>query len=348
MEWEFLWVKWRSILSVPVYNDLVEEFIVAVQELYPPSLIQLEDFANANAFCVLNEYRNRVCLFDDDIQGTGAVTLAGIYSALRIMGGHITDEKFMVLGAGQAGIGAANMIVSAMIEGGLSIEEARKRCWLIDSKGLVVKGRDNLNEQKLPYAHDHEFIPDLISAIESIKPIAIIGASGQTGAFTQSVLEAMDKLNKRPVIFSLSNPTSKTECTAEEAYKWTQGRAIFASGSPFDPVTLDGKTYVPSQGNNAYIFPGVGLGVIACEATRVTDEMFFSAAKILAHEVSESDLEQGRVYPPLSNIREVSLAIATAVAQIAYKQGLARKPKPDDIRAYIKSRMYEPEYRSFV
>ncbi|MFO8101933.1 MAG: NAD-dependent malic enzyme [Dehalococcoidia bacterium] len=330
------------------YNDFIEEFILAVQERYPQALIQLEDFGHANAFGLLSKYRDRVCLFDDDIQGTGAAILAGIYSALRIMDKPITDEKFLVLGAGQAGIGTADIIVSALIEEGFSVEEARQRCWLVDSQGLVVKGRANLNEQKMPYAHEHEFCQDLLSAVESIRPQVIIGASGQPGKFTRKVLEAMAAFNERPVIFPLSNPTSKAECTAEDAYKWTEGRAIFASGSPFGPVTYKGETYLSSQANNACIFPGLGLGVIACGASRVTNEMFFAAAKVLAHEVSASDLKQGLLYPPLTRVREVSLAIGMAVAEVAYGNGLAGKPKPEDLEAYIKSQVYEPNYVSYI
>ncbi len=343
----YIGIKQRR-LTGQEYDDFMEEFIMAVQERYPHALIQLEDFGHTNAFKLLSKYRNRVCLFDDDIQGTGAATMAGVYSALRITGKSITDEKFVVLGAGQAGIGTADMIVSALIEDGFSVEEARRRCWLIDSQGLVVKGRTNLNAQKMPYAHEHQFHQDLLSAIESIRPQIIIGASGQPGKFTKPVLEAMARFNERPVIFSLSNPTSKTECTAKDAYIWTQGRAIFASGSPFAPVDFEGKTYIPSQANNACIFPGVGLGVIACEANRVIDEMFFAAAKVLAHQVSESDLERGLVYPPLTRIRKFSFAIALAVAEVAYNRGLAGKPKPDNLEAYIKSQIYEPNYVSYI
>ena len=330
------------------YDYLVEEFVMAVQELYPRALIQFEDFANHNAFRLLKKYKSQVCTFNDDIQGTGAVGLAGLYSALRITGGKLVDQKILFLGAGEAGIGFADMITSAMVADGLSKKEARERCWFIDSKGLVVKSRSDLAKYKLHYAHDHEHILDLLSAVNTLRPTAIVGASGQPKTFTQPVLEAMASYNERPIIFAMSNPTSKAECTAEEAYTWTEGRAIFSSGSPFAPVTLDGKTYVPGQGNNAYIFPGVGLGIIACEAKFVTDEMFFTAAKNLAGEVSTTDLEQGRIYPPLTRIRDVSAVIATAVAETAYNQGLARKPRPDNLSAYIKSQMYQPEYRSYV
>jgi len=235
-----------------------------------------------------------------------------------------------------------------LVTDGLSEQEARKRCWYVDTKGLVVKSRNDLAEHKLPYAHDYEYLKDFLSAVKSLRPTVIIGASGQSKAFTQAVLEAMVSYNKRPIVFAMSNPTSKAECTAEEAYTWTDGRAIFASGSPFAPVTFKGKTYVPGQANNAYAFPGIGLGIIACEATSVTDEMFFVAAKALANAVSEDDLAQGRIYPSLTKIKEVSAAIATAVAEVAYSQGLARKPKPNDLPAYIRSQVYEPEYHGYV
>ena len=330
------------------YDYLVEELVMAIQELYPYALIQFEDFATHNALRLLKKYRDQVCTFNDDIQGTGAVGLAGLYSALQITGGKLRDQKILFLGAGEAGIGIGDKISSAMVADGLSDKEARNRCWFVDSKGLVVKSRSNLAGHKLPYAHDYEYLSDFLSAVKSLSPTVIIGVSGQPKTFTRAVLEAMASCNERPIVFAMSNPTSKAECTAEEAYTWTGGRAIFSSGSPFAPVTLDGKTYVPGQGNNAYIFPGVGLGTIACEASFVTDEMFFVAAKALANEVSEGDLEQGRIYPPLTKIREVSAIIATAVAEVAYKQGIARKPKPDDLHAFIKSQMYEPKYQRYV
>ena len=331
-----------------VYDELIEEFIVAVQQVFPGALIQFEDFANANAFRLLQRYRDEVCCFNDDIQGTAAVTLAGLYSALRITGGQLKDQKFLFLGAGEAGIGAGDLTVSAMMAEGMSLDEARRHIWFVDSKGLVVKSRTDLTGHKLDYAHDHEFLPDLLTAVEALKPTGIIGVSGKPRMFSRPVLEAMAGCNDRPIVFSLSNPTSQTECTAEEAYTWTGGRAIFASGSPFDPVTVNGRTFVPAQGNNVYIFPGVGMGVIACWARHVTNEMFFVAAKTLARLVSEDDLEQGRIFPPLTKIREVSAAIASAVAEVAYRGGLATKPRPDDLPEYINSLVYEPDYQSYV
>jgi malate dehydrogenase (oxaloacetate-decarboxylating)(NADP+) len=335
-------------LKGQAYDDLVEEFVMAVQELYPDALIQFEDFGNRNAFRLLRKYRDRVCTFNDDIQGTGAVALAGLYSALRITGGRLRDHRVLFLGAGEAGIGIAGMISSTMAGEGLSLEEAKRRCWFVDSKGLVVKGRGDLAEYKLRYAHEHEQISDFISAIKSLKPTVIIGVSGQTRAFTQSALEAMAIYNERPIVLAMSNPTSKAECTAEQAYMWTEGRVIFASGSPFPPVTFKGRTYIPGQANNAYVFPGIGLGITACGARFVTDEMLSVAAKALAGMVSETDLEQGRIYPPLARIRDVSVAIATSVAEVAYAQGIARIPGPDDLPSFIRSQMYEPVYRHYV
>jgi len=330
------------------YDDLIEEFITAVQENFPNTLIQFEDFGNINAFRLLNRYRNRICAFNDDMQGTASVALAGLYAAMRMIGQKITDQKILFLGAGEAGTGIGDLIVSAMMNEGVSQTEARQRCWFADSKGLVVKSRKNLPEHKLRYAHEFLDHPYFLEAVKALKPTAIIGVSGQPGTFTQPILEEMARCNERPIVFALSNPTPRSECTAKEAYVWTQGRAIFASGSPFDPFTLEGITYEPGQGNNAYIFPGVGLGVIACRAKHVTDEMFLAAAQTLAAEVTEDDFKRGSIYPPLGHIREISAKIATAVCEVAYEQGLAVNPRPNDLAAFIKSQMYEPNYRSYV
>ena len=343
----YIGLKQRRLRGA-AYDDFIEEFIVAVEEVFPRTLVQFEDFGNANAFRLLEGYRQRICAFNDDIQGTAAVALAGLYSALRLKGGKLSEQTFLFVGAGEAGQGAAELTVAALVAEGLSVEEARQHVWFMDSKGLVVKSRRDLTGRKLLYAHDHEFSADLPTVAETLKPTAIIGLSGKQGLFTGPLFKAMARLNERPIIFALSNPTSKAECTAAEAYLGTEGRAIFASGSPFGPVTLEGKTLVPSQGNNVYIFPGVGLGVIAAGARQVTDEMFFVAAQTLAAEVSADDLEQGRVFPPLTRIREVSAAIAAAVAEVAYRRGLATKPQPEDIPGYIKSLMYEPKYQSYV
>ncbi len=331
-------------LTGAAYDDLLEEFITAATEVFPGVVIQFEDFANHNAFRLLKKYRNRICTFNDDIQGTAAVALAGIFSALRVTGAKFNEQKLLFLGAGEAATGICDLVVSAMIAEGLTESAARQRCWAVDSRGLVVKSRTDLAEHKLPYAHDHAPVGDFLTAIKTLKPTAIIGVAAVGGTFTQEVLEEMARINQRPIIFALSNPTSQAECNAEEAYRWTKGRALFACGSPFDPVKLEGKTYVPRQGNNSYIFPGVGLGAIASRTQRITDEMFMGAAKTLAHLVTESDLAQGSLYPALPRIREVSAHIAAVVAEIAYQNGLAGKPRPADVLADVRSQMFDPHY----
>ena len=330
------------------YDALVAEFIEAAKEVFPGVLIQIEDFGNTNAFRLLEQYRSTTCLFDDDIQGTGAVAVAGIIAAMRITGGKLSEQKILFLGAGEAGIGIADVFVAALKEEGMSEEEARKHCWFVDSKGLLVAGRDNIATQKQPYAHEIEYIPDLLGAVKAFQPTALLGLSGQPSTFTQDVVETMVKINARPIIFALSNPTSKAECTAEQAYTWSDGRAIFASGSPFDPVKLDNQTFVPGQGNNAYIFPGVGLGIIVSRSRIVTDEMFLAAAHSLANQVTEADLERGRVYPALSLIRQVSALIAHDVAKIAYDKGFTDRKEPDDILADIHENMYQPVYPHYA
>jgi len=330
------------------YDELVEEFITAAQKVFPGVIIQFEDFANQNAFRLLKQYRDSVPTFNDDIQGTAAVALAGILSALRITGGKLPDQRILFLGAGEAAAGIADLVVSAMVSQGLKEEEARRRCWLVDSHGLVVKSRTDLVEHKRPYAHEHALVGDFLSAIKALRPTAIIGVAAVGGTFTREVLEEMARLNERPIIFALSNPTSKAECTAEEAYRHTGGRALFACGSPFDPVNLNGQTFVPRQGNNSYIFPGVGLGAIASGAQRITDEMFMSAAHSLAHDVTETDLKQGSLYPALPRIREVSGNIATAVAEVAHRHKLGTGAMPSDIDAHVRAQMYDPQYQSYL
>lgn len=331
-----------------VYDDLIDEFVNAVKTLFPKALLQFEDFGNQNAFRLLKKYRYQLPSFNDDIQGTAAVTLAGIYSALRLTSGSLLDQKFLFLGAGEAGIGIGELFVSALVDAGLDKEEAKKRCWFRDSKGLVVASRDDLQAHKLLFAHDGEFITDLADAIDYIQPTVIIGVSGQPNTFTKTVVEKMAQINERPIIFALSNPTSKSECTAEQAYRWSQGRAIFASGSPFPAVNYEGQVFVPGQSNNAYVFPGIGLGVVISEASQVTDEMFLVVAKTLAEMVDESDLAQGRIFPALSMIREISAQIAFEIVKVAIKQGVAQADLPDDILNYIRDKMYYPVYQDYV
>jgi len=327
------------------YDAFIEEFVSAAQEVFPGVVIQWEDFANHNAFRLLENYRDRVSSFNDDIQGTAAVALAGIFSALRITGQPLTDQRVLFLGAGEAATGIADLIVSAMVAQGVAPDQARRNCWLVDSKGLVVKSRKDLAHHKLNYAHDHPPVADFLDAVRKLKPTAIIGVSAVGGTFTREIIEEMAKLNERPIIFALSNPTSQSECTAEEAYRWSGGRVLFACGSPFDPVTVHGQTFVPRQGNNSYIFPGIGLGAIACKAKVITDDMFMKSAHTLAHLVTESDLAQGSLYPALPRIREVSAQIAAAVAAAAHNTKSAGRARPADLLQDIEAQMYDPHQR---
>jgi malate dehydrogenase (oxaloacetate-decarboxylating)(NADP+) len=338
----------RRRLRGEAYDALVDEFVAAVERVFPRAVLQLEDFGNQNAFRLLERYRDRLPCFDDDIQGTGAVAVAGLEAALRITGGRLADQRVLFFGAGEAAIGVADCFVAALVADGVAEREARERCWLVDRRGLVVAGRDDLAPHKRRYAHARAGLPDLLSCVEALRPTALVGASGVPGTFTRPVLEALARAVERPIVFALSNPTSKSECTAEQAYAWTGGRAIFASGSPFAPVELGGRRFVPGQGNNAYVFPGVGLGAIASGARRVTDEMFFAAARALAREVGEEDLALGRVYPALSRIRDVSAVIAAAVAEVAFARGLASVPRPADVAGLVRGEMYDPVYERYA
>ena len=325
------------------YLDLVEEFVMAIQDKFPGALIQFEDFLTPNAYRLLEIYRDRVLCFNDDIQGTAAVALSGVVASSRITDHKFADLRIMFLGAGSAATGIGDLMVAAFVEQGLSEAQARQRLWFVDQKGLLVASRDDLMSHNIPYAHEHEPL-DFVKAIETIKPHVLIGATGAPGTFTKEVIETMSRINDRPAIFALSNPTSRAECTAEQAYKWSDGKAIFTSGSPFDAVKLNGTVHQPGQGNNAYVFPGIGLGAIACGAKSIDDGMFLAAANTLAHQVSQEDLDRGTLYPPLSDIREVSLNIAVAVAEKAYQSGLAQADKPQDLVSHIKAMMYEPNY----
>ncbi|HEY6911767.1 MAG TPA: NAD-dependent malic enzyme [Myxococcales bacterium] len=325
------------------FDALVEELVTAANEVFPGVLIQFEDFANVNAFRILQRFRDRVCCFNDDIQGTAAVVLSGIYSALRVTGERLRDQVIVCLGAGEAATGICDLISSAMAAEGMTEAEARRHCWLVDSKGLVVAARLGLPPHKLPYAHAHEQAT-FIEALRDLRPTILIGASGQGGTFTREALTTLAAQRQRPVVFALSNPTSQSECTAEEAYAWTEGRAIFASGSPFPPVSYRGRVFVTGQANNSYIFPGVGMGALVSGARRMTDEMFSAAARRLASLVTEEELAAGRIYPALSRIREVSAHIATAVAEVAYAHELAGKPRPHDLFAHVKGSMYQAVY----
>ena len=331
------------------YDSFVSEFVDAVSHVFPRALLQFEDFGNHNAFALLERYRDEMCCFNDDIQGTAAVGLAGLLAALRITKDTLSDQRILLAGAGEAGIGIADLTVAALEEEGIPAAEGRKRCWFVDSKGLIVKERaPALTSNKLRYAHEAESAPTLLKAVERLKPTALIGVSGIGGLFTNEVLTSMGRHCKRPIVFALSNPTSKAECSPEAAYAATEGRAIYASGSPFQPVEWAGKRFAPGQGNNVYIFPGVGLGVLAFGAKRVTSRMFLKAARRLAASTAEEDLEAGRIYPALTRIREVSATIAEAVAQEAFASGLTTEPEPANVGTAVRERMFEPHYRQYA
>lgn len=333
------------------YAELLHEFVTAVKQIYGEKvLLQFEDFANHNAFELLAKYRKTHLVFNDDIQGTAAVVLAGVVASLKLIGGTLADHKFLFLGAGEAGTGIAELIALEMSKQiKAPIEECRKKIWLVDSKGLIVISRkESLQHFKKAWAHEHEPASNLLDAVKAIKPTVLIGSSGVGKTFTKEVIQAVSSYNDKPLVLALSNPTSQSECTAEEAYTWSQGRAIFASGSPFDPFEYEGKLFVPGQANNAYIFPGFGLGVVISGAIRVHDDMLLAASEALAKQVTKENYEKGLIYPPFSNIRKISAHIAANVAAKAYELGLAtRLPRPADLVKYAESCMYSPVYRRY-
>ncbi len=332
------------------YYALVDEFVNAVQDRWPKALIQWEDFTNNHAFPLLNKYRDKVLCFNDDIQGTGAVALSGLLGGMRMKGEKLAEQRIIFYGAGSAAVGIADMIVAGIVEeSGMTEKEARKLFWLIDSQGLVIKnGSRPLQDHKVLYARDEEPIDNLLAVIKSAKPTILVGVSGQGQSFTKDVVKEMLNYSEQPIIFALSNPTSKSECSAEQAYHWTDGKAIFASGSPFDPVRMKGKIYVPGQGNNMFIFPGVGLGASICQAKKVTDAMFYAAAKTLAEMVTEEELSLRTVYPDLRKIRKISATIAVGVCEMAFDNGLAGIERPADIAAFVEGKMFQPKYSKYV
>ena len=333
----------------PEYMALVEEFITAVRERWPNVLIQFEDFQNTNAFALLDAWRDRVTCFNDDIQGTAAVVVTGLYTAVRALKQKLSDQRILFLGAGAAATGIAHLIADAMAEDGIDRNEALKRIALFDSKGLVSSTRgDKLAPNKVPFAQAYENTTDFAQAIRQLKPTCIIGVSAQGGAFTEDVVKAMCEVNARPMIFALSNPTSKAECTATQAYTWSEGKCLFACGSPFAPVAVGNKTFVPRQGNNSYVFPGIGFGCIFVRAKTIPNQIFLTAAKTLANLVSESDLANGSLYPPLSQVRELSAHIAVAVADYCFKNGLAQVERPADLDKAVREAMWQPTDPKFV
>jgi malate dehydrogenase (oxaloacetate-decarboxylating)(NADP+) len=337
----------RERVSGAEYDAFLDEFVAAARQVFPGVVIQFEDFATHHAFRLLERYRDATCCFNDDIQGTAAVALAGLLTSLRVTGGSLADQRLLFLGAGEAATGIADLFVTSLVADGVPAAEARARCGLFDSRGLVVAGRDGLAAHERPYAHARAPTTRFADAVSALRPTAIIGVAATAGAFDEAVVREMSRVNERPIVFALSNPTSRSECTAEQAYRWSGGRALFASGSPFEPVTLEGRTFVPRQGNNSYVFPGVGLGAIATRATRITDEMFLAAARILASLVSGADLAQGSLYPPLSQVRDVSARIAAVVAEVAWRRGLAPGRAPDDLLAFVRAHVYDARYQVY-
>ncbi|XP_012941494.1 NADP-dependent malic enzyme [Aplysia californica] len=335
-----------------LYDQLIDEFMEAVVKRYGKNcLIQFEDFGNHNAFRFLEKYREKFCTFNDDIQGTAAVAVAGVITSLMVTGKPMKDNVFVFQGAGEASIGIAKLLCKAIMATGVSHQDALDQVWLVDSRGLIVKDRPKggVTGEKLLFAKKHAPVDKLEDIVTAIKPTAIIGAAAVPGAFNEKILTDMGKINDRPIIFALSNPTSKAECTAEEAYRATDGRAVFASGSPFRSVQYKGKTFYPGQGNNAYIFPGLALAIIAADIRYVTEDIFLAAAESLARMVTKGNLDEGRVYPPLSDIRCVSLKLAEDIIAFAYKNNLAfRYPQPSNIKAFLDEMIYDTDYVSYI
>ncbi|XP_073475832.1 NAD-dependent malic enzyme, mitochondrial isoform X1 [Aquarana catesbeiana] len=337
-----------------LYDDLIDEFMDAVTDRYGRNtLIQFEDFGNHNAFRFLRKYREKYCTFNDDIQGTASVALAGLLATQNAINKPITEHRVLFLGAGEAALGIANLIVMSMMENGISAEAAREKIWMFDKYGLLIQGREegvDGNQESFGHSSPDQSVKSFLDAVNVLKPTAIIGVAGAGRLFTEDVVKAMSAINERPVIFALSNPTTKAECTAEEAYTWSEGRCLFASGSPFDKVTLsDGRSFKPGQGNNAYVFPGVALAVILSGVRHISDRVFLEAAKALAEQLTAEELDQGRLYPPLSNIHEVSICIAVKVMEFVYRNGMAfQYPEPLDKNAYVRSKVWTTEYDSFL
>ena len=330
------------------YDDFIDEFVQTVQDLFPKCCIQWEDFANTNAVPILERYRDKVCTYNDDIQGTAAIALAGVLAALRITGGKLTEQRFLFLGGGSAATGIAQLISEAMALEGLSLAEGRARNWLFDINGLITASRADIADFQKPFAPEHAPLSSFVEAIEAFRPTGIIGVSTVPKLFNRPVIEAMARINERPIIFPYSNPTSRSECTAEEAYTWSEWRAVFASGSPFPPVDYHGRKFVPGQGNNVYIFPAMGMAVLATEAKRVTEEMFIIAAKAVAEQVTEAHLDVGLIYPPTTDILNASLHTAEKIAEYIFDKSLARIPRPADIGAHIRAMTYKPGYATAI
>ena len=325
--------------------SFVDEFVEAVQEVFPKCCIHFEDWTGVDAVHLLQRYRDKYCVYNDDVQGTAGITLAGMINATKLKGTKLKDEKYLFLGAGSAGIGLADLLCSALVAQGVPLKEAQARIYMFDINGLLESTRNDLVDFQKPYAHQHAPTRDFVAAIESIKPTTIIGVSTIGGAFNQKVVESMARINERPVILALSNPTEHAECTPEQAYTWSKGKAIYAAGVQFEPVRYDGKTLLPGQANNFYIFPAVGMAIFATQAKRVTDEMFIEAGQAVADQVPSDLLKQGLLYPLQSNILETEIQTAARVAKLVFDSGLARVERPADMVAFIRQHVYTPEYK---
>ena len=325
--------------------SFVDEFVQAVQEVFPKCCIHFEDWTGVDAVHLLQRYRDKYCVYNDDVQGTAGIVLAGMINAAKIKGKKLSDERYLFLGAGSAGIGLADLLCSAMTQEGLSRKEAQSHVYMFDINGLLEDTRKDLVDFQKPYAHKHSPTRDFVAAIESIKPTTIIGVSTVGGTFTQKVIEALSRINDRPVILALSNPTEHAECTPEQAYTWSKGKAIYAAGVQFPPVRYDGQTFLPGQANNFYIFPAIGMAVFATVASRVTDEMFIEAARAVADQVPADSLKQGLLYPLQSDILETEIQTAARVAKLIFDSGLARVARPADMVAFIRDHVYKPEYK---
>lgn len=343
----YLGLRQKRPATADLYS-FVDEFVEAVQEVFPKCCIHFEDWTGVDAVHLLARYRDKYCVYNDDVQGTAGITLAGMINACKVKGSKLRDETYLFLGAGSAGIGLANLLCSALVEEGLTLEQARSRVHMFDVNGLLEPSRTDLVDFQKPYAHPHTPCKDFVAAINDLKPTTVIGVSTIGGAFSQKVVEAMCAHNERPIILALSNPTDHAECTAEQAYGWSKGKAIYAAGVPFDPVVLNGVTYVPGQANNFYIFPAVGMAVFATEATRVTDQMFIEAARAVADQVPSELLKQGLLYPKQENMLEIEIKTAARVAKLVFDSGLARVARPADYEAFIRQHVYKPEYRSLA
>jgi malate dehydrogenase (oxaloacetate-decarboxylating)(NADP+) len=324
--------------------SFVDEFMQAVQELFPKCCVHFEDWTGVDAVHLLARYRDKYCVYNDDVQGTAGIVLAGMINAAKIKRTKLSDERYLFLGAGSAGIGLADLLCSAMVQEGIKLKNAQGHVYMFDINGLLEPTRTDLVDFQKPYAHKHAPTHDFVAAIESIKPTTIIGVSTVGGTFTQKVIEAMSRINERPVVLALSNPTEKAECMPEQAYTWSNGKAIYAAGVQFPPVHFEGQTFLPGQANNFYIFPAIGMAVFATQATRVTDEMFIEAAHAVADQVPSDLLKQGLLYPLQSNILETEIQTAARVAKLVFDSRFARVERPADMVAFIRDHVYRPAY----